>query len=496
MADEAGDNIKQPTVEDLFRKIDNERRERELALIAQEHRLIPALGNIVKAWNHPDIETRAELWPKAVQALAWCLIPRTITTSVSIVAIASLILTWWQTYILSEQTKYLKLQNTLMETQLRSVSMENSNEIFRILKEEMAGPEETQVQCVDRNTLCWTDSGNFVPSELTNARIASLTLSLAPYKYIIEDSNPCIADAFSGIGMSLALRSFSKPVKYSGLESETNEARGLSTIKNNALSLIDFHSRYSFSKYFFGLVNSSEISSLEQNSYDNKSRLNCESNSPERGRLLVSLSAEKIDMHTLQQKGATFQNSNFQGTISANKLNGLRLKNSDLSEAVIVGELMDVDLKNSTIGASTFSNAKLTRSIVSGANINLAINPADAEKAKKTFKAIGGDNIVGFNAFYYHAPRSYSANRAICKLTDMMDNSDHAQFRDYAVITEIRQQSTGRFNSLSTLILKRFDNSVLIAKGEDNRGNVRVIYYPLDKCYNFNSSKDNAMFMY
>jgi hypothetical protein len=494
MADVTGENNTQTTVEDLSRKIDNERRDRELALIAQEHRLIPALGNIVKAWSHPDNETRAELWPKAVQALAWCLIPRTITTSVSIVAIASLILTWWQTNILSEQTKYLKLQNALMETQLRTDSMENSNEIFRILRTEMGEPGGEQELCGNRKTLCWTDSGNFVPSESTIARITSLTHSLTPYKYIIADSNPCIAEAFSGIGVSLVNTHLSDAEKYASQESEASTLKALSRVKRSASKLLDYHAKHSFSDAFFGALKSSIFSNSEQDTSDNKNHLSCEPNSPERGRLLVGLSAEKIDIKTLQDKGANFQNSNIQGAISANKLKGLRLRNSDLSEAVIVGELIDVELTGVTLGAATFRDAKVISPIINGANINLALTRSESEEARQTFKAINGGNITGFNAFFFGAPRSNAADRELCRLTGMTSNSTDSPFKDYAVITETRLLPTGYYNSLSTLAIKRFDNPELIIEGEDRLGNFRVTYYPLDKCNAVGSSTDVASF--
>lgn len=175
----------------LESSIATEKSDREAAMISQEHRLIPAISNVVTVLLSKGTEKRRTQLPKAIGALFWCLVPSGGTASVGIIAILSLMLAWQQTRLLSAQNYKIDVQNVLAEAQRRSGLMFETAAIFQQLEDEKAKATPTTGCQGDSPEMCWNTTATrpiFVPSRATTGRIAALTQALRPYRYLsVED---------------------------------------------------------------------------------------------------------------------------------------------------------------------------------------------------------------------------------------------------------------------------------------------------------------------
>ena len=61
-------------VHDLEQRLNEERLARETDMVSQEHRLIPAIRNLLELLRRPRSEM-LRLLPAAAGAVAWCLLP-------------------------------------------------------------------------------------------------------------------------------------------------------------------------------------------------------------------------------------------------------------------------------------------------------------------------------------------------------------------------------------------------------------------------------------
>jgi len=78
----------------IERRVAAEGARTEALLVAQEHRLVPALVNVAEVLFGRHRTRRIELLPRALGALFWCLVPSGGTAAVGIVALLSLVVAW------------------------------------------------------------------------------------------------------------------------------------------------------------------------------------------------------------------------------------------------------------------------------------------------------------------------------------------------------------------------------------------------------------------
>lgn len=476
-----------------------ERRERELSFVAQEHRLLPAIGNLAKAWSHPDPEMRSELWPKAVQALFWCLLPRPVTAGLSLITIVSIVLTWWQTNLMVSQSQQMQVQNSLAEAQRRTAMMSDSSEIFRLIETEKSSLVPSDLKCtycpdddckeVIKNK-CWM-AENFVPSESTVGRVVSLTHALQPYRYLKDDDDQCIenglgevgdqiADVFIGGGLGRII-----PHSLVSLEAAQAEVH----MKSSSLHLFEGNrNRLSELKsQFFLLVDPGE--QIVSN------KLTCRPTSPERGQLLISLAAARVAVSEIVRQGANFDYAEVRGRLNISRLTKPSLryasfKDVDFGNSILgVADLSYSDLRGAEIKRYNFMSGNLY-----GARID--VDEVSARSIAAMMVGARGMGVVGLTSFSFGKNEKEVIYSRWCyikpKVINDLKGSDVRRSLDsYSLLTEIRSSPRGGFNERGMLLFKSFDGAGgVVFKGYDSKGDVEVVYRNLDQCKKLEGSDD------
>jgi hypothetical protein len=185
-----------PNLEEIGRikhLIENERDEREVALAKQEHRLIPALRNLVQAFSVKNTQKRARLIAGTISSLALIIFGRIAVGGVGLIAVLGLIVSVQQAYLIAKQNERIEVQNILTEAQRRSNSIFEFGEIFRIINEEKKETSFEIVSSTLEGNAYWRELDRyekvFVPSEATIGRIVALTQILRPFRYLsVEDT--------------------------------------------------------------------------------------------------------------------------------------------------------------------------------------------------------------------------------------------------------------------------------------------------------------------
>lgn len=467
---DAGDEISR-----LRAELASERRERELSLIAQEHRLIPAIGNLTKAWSHPDPTMRAELWPRAVQALFWCLLPRPVTAGLTLTTILTLAFAFWQAGLALDQTDQMRVQNSLAQAQRQASIASSGADLFSLIEIEKNKSLESKINfCEEKLTeKCWIGN-RFVLSDSLSGRIVSLTQALEPYKSVDEE------DSFSG---------------------DTTCTEGVfSMVSDNALDLLlvtkwlngeplniervrlEFSRRYST---IYGGTKGVFLKGKERlNELANYFRgvdgikIACHTLSPERGQLLIALLAANISVEHLEALGASFEYSKIKGKLKVKSLKGISLAHSSLT---------DVDLSDTEISKVNFSGADLRGAYfgnnISGLNLNKAriqidffgVGAINRFITSNNFRAFGITNIT-MNGVKGEARDDWCAvSKGAFSLLPPIN------LTDFAILVEQRIGSDG-YNEMSRLIPKKMDNEGLIFSGFDRLGSFDLLYHNLENC--------------
>lgn len=509
-------------------RLAKERDERELALVAQEHRLIPALSNLISAFLTSDMDQRRRLLPKAGAAVFWCLIPSSGTAGIGIVAGLSLFFAWQQTQLLNAQNQKIEVQNILSEAQRRSGLMFETSAIFQQIEEEkkMANKSKSKVFCNNnKKDVCWSSKGTsvlFVPSNATVGRLAALTQALRPYRYLsVEDDGPY---RFQGDEKSkdicentfnTALLDFAATVARGNVVGPEGKAdpdpTDIQSIQeailqeSNKLGLSsgldgwEGTVKRSIARLFAQISNftlaGGEVSSTS---------ISCKASSPERGQLLVALHAASIDISFIAEKGADFRFAD----LPAAKLQGIILQHVDLSNARLPGALFhdavleDVNFSGAHLAGARFHRAKVNR--VNFSNAIIQGNGVQATNASLLFSRLEDSSLdgvrlidIGGDIPFYER---WCLSRKLAERIEIVPSSTRAGLQrennnlisldDFALLTETRTSSDGTPSvMLGIIIKKRMTRRDTFFSYSSGGSRILISYDPFSACdYNRKSA--------
>lgn len=305
-------------------------------LISQDHRLVSAvLGAIRVALTRPfDMIT----FRSYVSAIAWCLLSTTAVTATGLVAFIGLIVAWQANRLTQVQNQEIRIQSNLSEAQRRSALMFEMTSIFETIEKEK---EETR-KALEKNGK-EVDGSNFKPTRATLGRIAALSQSLRPYRYLDDDFEtriPCTAwDAMDRTLETIA--SFNEDSDGAGVEISPEAFLGRYHSSETSAHAIVERLR-TIGQWF-----------LPDRVAD---RLTCFSSSPERGQLLVALHASGVDLSAAIEAGATFERADAQGA----DLSGMKVRGLDLFGARLLGaNLLNTEFQDSSLQEADVADASM-----------------------------------------------------------------------------------------------------------------------------------------
>ncbi len=453
-----------------------ERRERELSLIAQEHRLLPAIGNLTKAWSHPDPAMRAELWPRAAQALFWCLLPRPVTAGLTVATVLTLVFAFWQAGLALDQTDQMRVQNSLAQAQRQASIASAAADIFSLIEHEKKESSESRLNVCGGKVAekCWVGE-RFVLSDSLSGRIVSLTHALGPYKSVDEESDfsgdkTCTEGVFSMVSD-----------KALGLMVSTKWLNGESL--NIERLRLEFSRRYSRvyaeeSKSFFheGKERFDEFVGYFRNEHGVK--LSCKALSPERGQLLIALLAANVSVEHLEGRGASFEYSEIKGKIKAKSLEGVSLAHSSL---------VGVDLSDTSVSRVDFSRADL-RGVYFGkemSDLNLSNARIQVDlrgvHAIERFIKYNKSKVFGLTDITMNGVKGEAMADWCAVSKGAFSFSQPVDLNGFAILIERRLGGDG-YNESGRLMFKRMDDEGLIFSGVDRLGGFELLYHNLERC--------------
>lgn len=495
----------------------------EALLIAQEHRLVPALVNVAEVLFGRHRKRRAELLPKSLGALFWCLIPSGGTAAVGLVALLSLLVAWQQTQLLSAQNRKIEVQNMLAEAQRRAGLMFETSAIFQVLDEERRSvtPISASTQCgaslIER---CWATREQqvlFVPSRATTGRIAALTQALRPYRYLtVEDQAPYRFGEEASAetcpeSMKTEMLDYAKLVANNGLGAEEGKPRLdvgnviaiKAAMREEALKRGNVGALFTWRDKAVAAA-ASVINLLRPDDSNFGSVVSCSPSSPERGQLLLSLYAASVDISHLAEGGADFRFSDLPGA----NLKGIVLQKVDLSFSRLPGAnfsrgvLHEVKLNGAHLAGARFSGTRLE-----DVGLNDAVLQRGAAVATNAslFGAIGvnGPMLSGVRLVDVRPPFAAAGDTGVLftkwclarRLHDELrrqlpsDGPDAATLRGwedsaihgYALLTELQEGPHGAAE-IAVVAPVMMPSSEVLFDEQVSGKRVRVLYNPFKAC--------------
>lgn len=375
-------------LEEIERRIAEERVAREIALSAQDHRLIPSIVALLRSLSSRSIEQRRERILASATAALWCLVPSPGAAAVGLVAIVSLLLTWQQARFLAIQNEKIEVQNLLSEAQRRSGLLFETTAIFQAIDEEKKSASKSVCESATLEP-CWReeDGGRklFVPSGATIGRIAALTQALRPYRYLsVEDARPYRFVGTDGQSelcpqkiQSSTLDKVSTLLRRAdrGWADEDRRLRDPSVLKTEALKVYGDtgDGRGELSGTIKWIVDESSRllnSLIYKGSIESDIALNCAPASPERGQILISLHAASVDVSRISARGGDFRYSDIPGAY----LRGIILTDVDLSFSRFPGaNFIEARLSNVSFSGAHLSGARFRGAQLSEVNFEGAV---------------------------------------------------------------------------------------------------------------------------
>lgn len=497
-------------------RLRDERRAWETALAAQDHRLIASLSTLFKTVLLPSTEPKRERIVASLGAIAWCLVPTAGTSAVGIVALASLLIAWQQTRLLSVQNDKIEVQNMLSEAQRRSGLLFETTAIFQAIDEEKKSA--IAKSCVDENSeSCWIRVENstslFHPSSATIGRIAALTQALRPYRYLsVEETRPyrfvgsgpekefctqaVVSESFdrlrqlfsrSRFGNSdddIALRDPSK-LKAEAIKIYAPLPNGQNRIKRAINWAIDVVK-----------VTAAQLTSMPD--VDRDVALSCAAASPERGQLLVSLHAASIDISRIAERGGDFRYADIPGAF----LEKIVLRKVDLAFARLPGAsfrdaiLEEVKFTSAHLSGTRFLGARLRKVDFNDAVIQ-SLNDGAASAGPFTAKEASGNYLEGMKFVEQRAKgdlhsRLCIALRLLSRLTPLpLSEADRylpmmGELRRFAILVE-RRPISGRDQLIAKIVEKSHEDRIVVygdhPEGDEvKKGELLAEYTPFSLC--------------
>lgn len=365
----------------------------EAKLLEQEHRLFRVWLNFLRISKFEKGDKRRVA---TLKALVWSFIPKPTPTiiALSFVSLITLFFAYEANVKLENQNTLLLIQNELQESQRRSsLNIEISSIMERINIEREAN------RLVSLKDSIHNKKGHkiapYLLSDITAARIASISRSLRPYRVLKTDR--VSLDEFNSIS-----NLFDRNTKF---------------VKTSTLRIADF---------------------LENNI-----------RSPEREQLLVALITMRISFSNIG-KNSNFDYSNIQSfPISRSDLQTVNLNNSNLSNCSISYTIFDYgNLKNTNLSfangtTTSFIQTDLESSNFENANLN-NVNFKDANLKNVNFK----NSILimsNFDSADLEGVDFENANLNACNFKDVNNFSLVKSFKN-ANISNIKNLSDSLIN--------------------------------------------------
>lgn len=415
------------TVERLAEALQQERRDREAAMVGQEHRLVPAVKTLLEVLFRRKGPDRAALLPSAASAVVWCLVPSAGTAGIGLIALLSLFLTWQQARLLALQNDKIEVQNMLAEAQRRASLVFEISAIFeRIDAEKESATKPEKITCVDSAQRgCFRQSkvaGReiFVPSAATLGRTAALTQALRPYRYLTVEGAAASACPQATTSESLS-KSYQDLLGTIANRGPRGARTGLSAEQAATLTAAHYSQVPDAAWDVLGTARHTARQIIEAvtdtASATPANALNCAPASPERGQLLVSLHAASIDISAIQAAGGDFTFADFPGAF----LDGVELTGVDLSGARLPGaslarsHLVGVTFRGADLSNAKFGNAVVEKSHFEGARIQVYLKDGDAPWFFTP--RVSNDNLLSGMQVYQEAQKPNIFERLCLSLT-------------------------------------------------------------------------------
>jgi hypothetical protein len=488
---------------ELDKKLATERLARESAFIAQEHRLIPAIANLVSALINKSPDERRELLPKAVSAVFWCMLPSCGTAGVGIVAVLSLLLAWQQVRLLNVQNEKIEVQNILAEAQRRSGLMIETSAIFQQIEDEKTLGKLCNNYVSEK---CWTSKrtgGLFVPSSATIGRLAALTQALRPYRYLsVEDQGPyrfrnndndkeICPDSISDELLqhaAMILRGDSIGENGKPNPAPTDIKALQSSIENRALEIGAMPSSFRWleSVRNWALQSTESLPWLFAGTKEIRTTsISCKASSPERGQLLIALHGASIDISKIVSKGADFRFADLPGAqLRGIVLHGVDLSNSRLPGASFLeGNLEDVNFSGAHLAGAKFSRAKLKE--IRFNNAIIQGSGTQGTSASLLSADMTDSSFNGIRMIEYGRAEPFFARWCIARklMLTQVNVSRLADLEPYALITEIRTHADGTPDVMQAIFVKRtLDVSVRLLSIRTGSSSITMSYQPFTRC--------------
>jgi hypothetical protein len=490
-------------------RLAQERADRELALIAQEHRLIPAISNLITVLIAERSDQRRQQLPKAASALFWCLIPSGGTAAIGLVALLSLLIAWQQVQLLAAQNQKIEVQNILAEAQRRSGLMFETSAIFQQIeaeKDAFTGRKESISGCTfSAHHQCWRDTDHgrlFIPSNATNGRLVALTQALRPYRYLsVEDQGPYrFRDGEKSKDICPELFDTDLLEYASNLIGRVGEApidgkadpdtKDIAAIR----TAVDRHAREpgmtsgmaGGAKRWTAAIRGKIRDLMNATLPDNDaavSSISCRASSPERGQLLIALHAASVDISHIAAKGADFRYAD----LPAGQLKGIQLSHVDLSYSRLPGAsfedavLENVDFSGAHLAGAKFKKATLKRVVFSGAIVQAGAAQATNASllfAKTSDTSLEGIRLLDIGNTIPFFPRWCMARELANKIAGSPISLDR-----FALVTETRTYADGAPPLMLAVVVRSTMNQrhQLIARSEGPT-QITIVYEPFSLC--------------
>lgn len=356
----------------LETRLTSETKARELEMVRQEHRLVPAVGAWLQSVFARPFD--AARFTASSQALVWCLVPSPATASISLISILGLLVALQANRLMTLQTDRMEEQNMLAEAQRRASLVIEATSLFEqiekekeIVREDAKARTEKPRACSDDNdTYCWHGQ-LFVPTEATMGRLAALTQALRPYRYLVVDPREAAQDCDDY--QTAAWPTTLNDALFQTLLGTASQGLDADLVKATIEREIDSRTALDVPGALTRLKEwlESWLAPARMSA-----RLSCLALSPERGQLLGSLHAARIDLSALAQRGATFELADLP---DGSDLNGITLKGVNLSGARLRGAvfthaaLNHVNFEGADLSGASFQTACLAGNNFTGAQI-------------------------------------------------------------------------------------------------------------------------------
>lgn len=373
--------------------IEGERNSREDALVAQEHRIIPAVRNLVSTFTDPG---RNAYRASAISALAWCFLPSgaiVVGGAALLVSLLTVGLTFQQVLLLSAQNQQISIQNHLAEAQRRAAQLSELGTILSRIEQERRDVPANSLCATDEARTCYrlalpnqqyppgfrelqfveqvAEVQTYVPSRELLGRLAVLTAGLRPYRSLADNSDEleCLPspdqDPSGDPRQSPAGELRKLATELDANRSRTKEE--LRTVIEKSFNLTSMR-EYKFPYADIALQWLGKVVAPGQFS---QSRLGCSARSPERGQVLLALLAAGVDLESAERAGANFTYANLQGAklvkniISGIDLSYAVLRDADMRDTVLINvALRGADLRRAEIHHTVFGNSHLDNSLL------------------------------------------------------------------------------------------------------------------------------------